>query len=53
MQGKEMQEFADNLKELKEKRPDKFYELKGIIETVSTIQSGKGINDMLSDMINK
>lgn len=45
-------EIAMKLKELKEQRPDKFYELKGIVNTVYSIQTGNGIEDMLSGNIN-
>jgi len=47
MSVSELQEFADKLKELREKAPYKFYELKGIVEGITAIQTGKGIEDIL------
>jgi len=45
---KELQEFAIKLKELKEKDPYKFYELKGIMKGIVAIQTGKRIEEILS-----
>lgn len=44
----ELEEFADKLKELREKDPYKFYELKGIVKGIVAIQTGKGIEDIFS-----
>lgn len=49
----EIQEIAMKLKKLKEKEPSKFYEFKGIVDTVHAIQTGKGIEYMLLSNINK
>lgn len=47
MSVNELQEFAERLKELRGKNPYKFYELKGIVEGITAIQTGKGIEDIL------
>ena len=47
MSVNELQEFAEKLKELREKDPYKFYELKGIVEGIVAIQTGKGIEEIV------
>lgn len=44
----ELQEFADKLKELREKDPYKYYELKGIVEGLYLAQTGKRIEEIFS-----
>lgn len=44
----DIREFAIKLKELKGKDPYKFYELKGIVEGIDAIQTGKGIEGILN-----
>lgn len=43
----EVQDMAIKLKKLKEKDLCKFYEFKGIVETITAMQSGKGIESIL------
>lgn len=44
----ELQEFADKLKELREKDPYKYYELKGIVEGLHLAKTGKRIEEIFS-----
>ena len=48
MSVSEIQELAERLKELKEKNPYKFYELKGIVEGLYLAQKGKRIEEIFS-----
>lgn len=48
MSVSELQEFAHDLEELREKDPYKFYELKGIVEGITAIQTGKGIENIFT-----
>lgn len=45
----ELLDIQHKLKKLKEQRPDKFYEFKGIVNTVYAIKTGKGIEGILNN----